>query len=154
MYKVSSSCFLLHHIVPLQKHIALCWPSSPTASLPEKTMEIGSQITSVVFRSIELISASIIAGLVGAYLHYVSDAGAEANGRMVYTMVIAGISIFFSIVFMPPLKYSFYGFPLDFALFICWMVAFGLLDNVRLTSSYHAFLSKTNFPGSKNTNMR
>jgi hypothetical protein len=106
-------------------------------------METASQITSVVLRAIELISASIIAGLVGAYLHYVSDAGAKADGRLVYTVAIAGISIFFSVVFMPPLKYSFYGFPLDFALFICWMVAFGLLANVRF-ASYHTLSPKAN----------
>lgn len=109
-------------------------------------MGIASQITSVILRAIELISASIILGLVGTYLHYLGNAGADSNGRIVYTMAIAGISVFFSIVFMPPLKYSFYGFPIDFALFICWMVAFGLLDNVRFASSYHALLSEVNFP--------
>jgi len=98
-------------------------------------MGIASQITSVVLRALELISASITAGLVGAYLHFVNDAGAQANGRLIYTVAIAGISIFFSIVFMPPLKYSFYGFPLDFALFVCWMVAFGLLDNLTGSQS-------------------
>jgi hypothetical protein len=103
-------------------------------------MGIASEITSVVLRAIELISATIIAGIVGRYLHYLSDASVEANGRLVYTVAIAGISIFFSIAFMPPLKYSFYGFPLDFALFICWMVAFGLLVDVRSTSSCHALI--------------
>jgi len=43
-------------------------------------MGIASQITSVILRAIELTSASIIAGLVGAYLHFVSEAGADANG--------------------------------------------------------------------------
>ena len=111
-------------------------------------MGIASQITSVVLRAVELISASIIAGLVGAYLHYVSDAGAQANGRLIYTVAIAGISIFFAIVFIPPLKYSFYGFPLDFALFVCWMVAFGLLDNVCFTSS-HTLSPEANISGLK-----
>src|SRR3984957_10131692 len=112
-------------------------------------MGLASQITSVVFRAMELISASIIAGLVGAYLHFVSEAHADASGRLVYTVSIAGISIFFSIFLMPPLKYSFYGFPLDFALFVCWMVAFGLLVNVCISSSYHPILSEPNFPSSK-----
>jgi len=98
-------------------------------------MGIASQITSLILRAIELTSASIVAGLVGAYLHFVSEAGADANDRFVYTIAIAGISIVFSILFMPPLKYSFYGFPLDFALFICWMVAFGLLVNLTVSNS-------------------
>jgi len=118
-------------------------------------MGIASQITSVILRAIELTSASIIAGLVGAYLHFVSEAGADANGRFVYTITIAGISIFFSMLFMPPLKYSFYGFPLDFALFICWMVAFGLLVSVCISSSsYNAILCPPNFPSSKNSDTR
>jgi hypothetical protein len=33
----------------------------------------------VILRSVKLISASVIAGLVGAYLHYVTVAGAEAK---------------------------------------------------------------------------
>jgi hypothetical protein len=33
---------------------------------------------------------------------------------------------------MPPLKYSFYCFIIDAGVFICWMVAFGLLDSVSL----------------------
>ena len=42
--------------------------------------------------AIELISATIIAGLVGAYLHDVSDASAQANGRLAYTVAFTGIS--------------------------------------------------------------
>ena len=111
-----------------------------------------SKIISVVLRAIDLISAPVIAGLVGAYLHFLSDAGAEANGRIVYTMAISGISIFYSSVFMPPLKCSFFGFPLDFALFFCCMVAFGLLVNVSFTTFYHTLSSEANFQNSKHTN--
>lgn len=117
-------------------------------------MGIASKITSVVFRAMELISAAIVAGLLGTYLHYVSEAHAHASDRIVYTISIAGISIFFSLLFMPPLKYSFYGFPLDFALFICWMVAFGLLINVCISHSYYSILSEPNFPTSNNIDTR
>jgi len=89
-----------------------------------------SKTLSVCLRVGELISASIVAGLVGSYLHYVNDAGDSESSRMVYTVAIAGISIFFSLVLMPPLKYSFWAFALDFALFVCWMVAFGLLEDL------------------------
>lgn len=116
-------------------------------------MGIASKITSVIFRAMELISASIIAGLLGSYLHFVNEANAHASDRIVYAISIAGISIFFSIFFMPPLKYSFYGFPLDCALFICWMVAFGLLVNVCI-SSYHSILSEPNYPTLNNINTK
>jgi len=112
-------------------------------------MGIASKVISVILRVIELTSATVVAGLVGTYLHYLTDARADADSRIVYTIVIAGISIIFSLVFMPPLKYSFYGFPVDFAIFICWMVAFGLLDNVRFPScAYFALLRRT-FLGGK-----
>jgi hypothetical protein len=94
-------------------------------------MGSASRFVSVVFRIMELISAAIVAGILGTFLHYISDAGVGQNGRIVYTIVIAGISIFFSLVLVPPLRYSFFAFPFDFAMFACWMVAFGLLINVR-----------------------
>ena len=83
----------------------------------------------------ELTSAVIVAGIVGQYLHYLNLGHSGVNSRIIYTEVISGISILLSIIFMPPLKYSFYGFIVDLALFICWMVAFGLLAN----ASRHTF---------------
>jgi hypothetical protein len=93
-------------------------------------MGICSKISSVTLRFLELAFASIIAGLLGRFLHWFTVASVFANSRVVYTEVIAGISILVSIILMPPLKYSFYCFAFDFVLFICWMVAFGLLENV------------------------
>ena len=82
------------------------------------------------FRFVELVSAAVVAGLVGEYLHYINNAHAHANDRMVYAVTMAGISIIASIVLFPPLKYTFLAFLFDYALFICWMVVFGLLANV------------------------
>jgi len=96
-------------------------------------MGAASQALSVVLRILELSCAAIVAGIIGQYLHYLALADAQAGSRIVYTEVIAGISILFSIILMPPLKYSFYCFAIDGILFICWMVAFGLLANVSLS---------------------
>jgi len=78
----------------------------------------------------ELFSAAVVAGLVGEYLHKIDDANQNAGPRTVYAEALAGISLFFSIAYLPPLTYSFYGFFIDFSLFICWMVAFGLLEDL------------------------
>ena len=94
-------------------------------------MAIASEICSVILRFFELSSATIVAGLVGQFLHYVHEADGDAGSKIIYTEAIAGISILFSLLFMPPLKYTFFAFMLDFALFVTWMVAFGLLANVR-----------------------
>lgn len=95
----------------------------------------GSKVSSVICRIIELTSAAIVAGLIGEYLHKIDDANQNAGPRTVYAEALAGISLFFSIAYLPPLTYSFYGFFIDFSLFICWMVAFGLLENVSITYS-------------------
>jgi hypothetical protein len=93
-------------------------------------MGAASKICSVILRFCELASAAIVAGIVGRYLHFLTEANAHAGSRIIYTEVIAGISILFSILLSPPLKYSFYFFVIDFVLLICWMVAFGLLCSV------------------------
>ena len=90
----------------------------------------GSKICSVILRFGELASAAIVVGILGRYLAILADANIDAGSRIIYSEVIAGISLLFSIVLFPPLKYSFYCFPIDFALFICWIVAFALLCNV------------------------
>src|SRR6187402_1923525 len=89
-----------------------------------------SKVCSVILRFGELSSATIVVALVGRFLAILSDAHVGASSRIIYAEVIAAISLFFSIFLFPPLKYSFYACPLDFAIFICWMVAFGLLCNV------------------------
>jgi hypothetical protein len=95
-------------------------------------MGMGSKIVSVVLRFVEFSSAIIVTSILGRYLHFLDAANVGAGSRIVYATVIGGLSIFFSLILILPFKYSFYAFPLDFALFICWMVAFGLLANVSL----------------------
>ncbi|KFY72230.1 hypothetical protein V499_07617 [Pseudogymnoascus sp. VKM F-103] len=97
-----------------------------------------SKIVSVLFRFMQLVSASIVAGILGTYLHYVSQAHAHKSGRVVYAISIAGIAIFFSLVLMAPLRYSFFAFPFDFAMFVLWIVAFGLLVNLVGTGGCHS----------------
>lgn len=93
-------------------------------------MGTASKVTSVCLRIGELICASVVAGILGHYLYLLDQANANANDRIVYTVALAGISIAFSIILMPPFKYAFWAFPLDYALFIMWIVAFGLLVDV------------------------
>jgi len=94
-------------------------------------MGTASKITSVIFRLGALICAAIVLGIISRLFYVVDQGNGPVNGKLVYTEVIAGLSIAFAILLMPPLAYSFYLFPLDFIMFICWMVAFGLLANVR-----------------------
>jgi len=84
----------------------------------------------VTLRVLELISASIVAGILGRLLHLVHVGHGHFNDRLVYAVTIAGLSIFFSICLILPFLYSFLAFPLDIIMFILWMVAFGLLEGL------------------------
>ena len=76
------------------------------------------KIVSVLLRCAELICACIVVGILGYFLHQVDLAGDSPNGRIVYATVTAALSIAFSLCLMPPLRYSFWGFPLDIIIFL------------------------------------
>ncbi|KAI5195962.1 hypothetical protein E4T39_07967 [Aureobasidium subglaciale] len=83
-------------------------------------MGIGLKILSIIFRANELFSAAIVVGILGHFLNIVDDANGSANA----------LALLFSIALMVPLWCTFRAFPLDFIMFLCWMVAFGLLVDV------------------------
>lgn len=93
-------------------------------------MGVGSKITSIVFRASALVSAAIIAGILGQFLSIINDVNVSANGKIVYAMVIASLALVISIVLIVPCWFTFRAFSLDFIMFLCWMIAFGLLANV------------------------
>jgi hypothetical protein len=104
-----------------------------------------SKVISVVFRFIELVCAVIVAALIGRYLTYVDDAHADSGSRIIYAIVLAGISILAALVLFVPWMGSFWAFPLDIILFIMWIVAFGLLVNVSNTSAFQLRLLRVRF---------
>ncbi|UPL01907.1 hypothetical protein LCI18_012841 [Fusarium solani-melongenae] len=55
----------------------------------------------------------------------------SVDGRIIYTMVVTGITIVYSILVFAPFDVLFMSFPFDFALFIMWLVAFCLLETAR-----------------------
>ncbi|KFY76468.1 hypothetical protein V499_03890 [Pseudogymnoascus sp. VKM F-103] len=73
-------------------------------------MGSASRVISVIFRLMQLVSGAVVAGTLGHYLNNIHEAGVGSNRRGVYAIAIAGISIFFALVLMPPLTYSFYAF--------------------------------------------
>ena len=86
-----------------------------------------------------LTSCQIVAGLVGSffgkdYFHnnghqhgnwWSSDSG--SNGRLIYSEVIAGISIILSIVWLLPFAGGFIHYPVDIILMAAWFAVFGVL---------------------------
>ena len=93
-------------------------------------MGTATKIFSVIFRLGELASAVIVLAIVGRFLHLLNIGNGSIESRIIYAEVMAAISTAFSILLVIPAMYSFWAFPLDFALFVCWLVCFGLLAGV------------------------
>ncbi|KAI0813370.1 integral membrane protein [Xylaria sp. FL0064] len=84
-------------------------------------------LVSIILRVAELVFATIVAGINGYYLHEVRHASSWSQGRFIYTEVVAGIAIFFSLIWLIPFSSSFIHWPVDFLISVTWFVAFGLL---------------------------
>jgi hypothetical protein len=98
-------------------------------------MGTASKVLSACVRVVELGCACIITGVLGKFFHRISQGGGIKEPILTYALSMAVISILFSIFLLPPVKYSFYCFPLDFALFICWIVCFALLEDLSGTKT-------------------
>jgi len=92
-----------------------------------------SKVCSLFLRFFELACSAIVTGLVSRFFALVHSGRGSHNSRLIYTLVIAVLGIVLSLVLMPPLRYSFMMWPVDIAMFIMWIVAFGLdVDVSRL----------------------
>jgi len=88
------------------------------------------KILSVTLRIFEFVCSAIILGLLAKFFHLIDIVHGPTDSRLVYAISMASISVALAIVLSLPLKYSFYLFPVDFALFICWIVCFALLEDL------------------------
>jgi len=86
-----------------------------------------TDLFSLALRVGELAFSATVAGLTGSYLHQTKHQSAWSKKRFIYTEIVAAIGILFSLLFLLPFMASFVHWPLDFVLFILFMVAFGLL---------------------------
>ncbi|KAF5026369.1 hypothetical protein F66182_1577 [Fusarium sp. NRRL 66182] len=86
------------------------------------------KVLSVLLRLAEFACAVIVLGILSRFCYVISIAQVEADGRIVYAMVVAGIGIIYSFFFFPPFKSLFLSFPFDFVMFIMWLVAYCLLQ--------------------------
>ncbi|KAH7169688.1 uncharacterized protein B0J16DRAFT_351733 [Fusarium flagelliforme] len=89
---------------------------------------VAHKAISVILRLFEFASAIIVLGLLSRFCYMISIAQVNVDGRIIYVMVVAGISIIYSFFFCPPFKSLFLGFPFDFVLFVMWLVAYCLLQ--------------------------
>jgi hypothetical protein len=91
------------------------------------------KVISVILRLGEFASAVIVLGILCRFCYLISIAQSDADGRIIYAMVVACIGIIYSFFFCLPFKLLFLGFPFDFVLFVMWLVAYCLLQTVWLS---------------------
>ena len=93
-------------------------------------MGTGSKVALVILRISEFICSVIVMSVIARFIHQINQAGADSNSRIIYTIVVACISTVYSLVFVAPLPYAFMAFPLDFVMFVLWLVVFCLDETV------------------------
>ncbi|KAK4666454.1 hypothetical protein QC763_0047100 [Podospora pseudopauciseta] len=78
-----------------------------------------SRVLLVLCRLGELVCGAVVLGLLGQAFTLINNAGVlEPEGRLIYTAVVACLTILDSLIFIVPFAYSYWSFLLDFILFL------------------------------------
>jgi len=101
-------------------------------------MGTARKVTLLLIRFGEIVCGAVVLGILGAFCERVRSDGATVDGRIIYAMVVSGITIVYSLMSCALLKFQFLIFPFDFVLFIMWLVAFSLLASKTGTHSCSA----------------
>lgn len=88
------------------------------------------KVASIILRLGQISCAAIVIGILARFSYLLSIQQVHEDGRLVYAMVVAGISIIYSFLLCPPFRNLFMSFPCDFVLFVMWLVAYCLLQTV------------------------
>ncbi|KAK4144586.1 uncharacterized protein C8A04DRAFT_11361 [Dichotomopilus funicola] len=82
-----------------------------------------TKVCSVLLRFGQLASSAIVLGLLSHFFHRARSAGApHPSGRLIYTAVIAALSILAALITILPFAFSFWAFPVDFVLSVAWLL--------------------------------
>ncbi|KAK3302945.1 uncharacterized protein B0T15DRAFT_437997 [Chaetomium strumarium] len=98
-------------------------------------MGTAHKVISSCLRVFECGCCVIILGILARFFYILNRINGPTDSRLVYAISIAAISVALTLILVPPLKYSFQLFPIDFALFICWIVCFALLEDLTGTNT-------------------
>lgn len=93
-------------------------------------MGVASKAILVALRIWQLFISVIVLGILARFFRYSAMGGAARDGRIIYGIIVASLSTLASLVFIAPFMYSFWAFPVDFALFVMWLILFCLLITV------------------------
>ncbi|KAF2793795.1 hypothetical protein K505DRAFT_35500 [Melanomma pulvis-pyrius CBS 109.77] len=90
---------------------------------------IVSRVASIFLRFGQFVCAAVVLGLVAHFLDQRNKYGVGPLGRSIYTIVIASISVLFSLVWLIPTTASMLHYPFDLLMSAAWFAAFGVLVN-------------------------
>ncbi|KAF2109212.1 integral membrane protein [Lophiotrema nucula] len=88
-----------------------------------------SRTVSIILRFGEFVSAAVVLGLAAHFLNQYDNYRVGPLGREVYTIIIAALSVIFSVVWLIPTTASMLHYPADLFLSAAWFAAFGVLVN-------------------------
>ncbi|EEU38116.1 uncharacterized protein NECHADRAFT_84362 [Fusarium vanettenii 77-13-4] len=103
--------------------------------MPEEKTGTTHKVCSVILRLGQIACATIVIGILARFSYVLTIAQVHEDGRLVYAMVVAGMSIVYSFLLCPPFRNLFLSFPCDFILFIMWLVAYCLLQTKSGTNT-------------------
>ncbi|KAF4304219.1 hypothetical protein GTA08_BOTSDO08150 [Botryosphaeria dothidea] len=87
-----------------------------------------SRLVSIFLRFGEFVSAAVCLGISAYFIHRYHDGERNLpNGRTIYTIVIAAVSLVTSLIWMIPFTGTFFHYPFDFILSLAWFASFGAL---------------------------
>ncbi|KAF2703915.1 hypothetical protein K504DRAFT_485401 [Pleomassaria siparia CBS 279.74] len=86
-----------------------------------------ARITSILLRFSQFVCAAVVLGLVAHFLNLRHEYGIGPLGRSIYTIVIASLSVLFSLVWLIPTTASMLHYPFDLLMSAAWFAAFGVL---------------------------
>ena len=95
-----------------------------------------ARILSFLARLGAFISSVIVLGILGRMFWRLHRLHRHYGRKLIYVISLATLSIPLALLLLLPFMFTFWAFPLDFAFFVMWMVAFALLTNVRLISHF------------------
>jgi len=93
------------------------------------------KVISATLRVFEFGFCVIILAILARFFYLIGRIDAPTDSRLVYAISMASISVLLAIILFAPIKFSFYCFPLDVALFVCWIVVFALLQDLTGTQT-------------------
>lgn len=98
---------------------------------------IVSRVVSIFLRFGQFVCAAVVLGLVAHFLDQRNKYGIGPLGRSIYTIVIASISVLFSLVWLIPTTASMLHYPFDLLMSAAWFAAFGVSSGLVILLTQH-----------------